>query len=127
MAKYVPVVSFVFAGWLAQLVAAQGVLIPHTDDDRDWRLPRHIRRPDVVQTNYSIQELAIDARIENQVARTSITQTFVNQGNRQIESQFVFPVPYDGAIDQLTFMVDGKAAAIDRPEVGLFASNSQYT
>ena len=25
-----------------------------------------------------------------------------------IQAQFVFPLPYDGAIDRLTFMVDGK-------------------
>ena len=32
----------------------------------------------------------------------------MNTGSRQLEVQFVFPLPYDGAIDQMTLMVDGK-------------------
>jgi Ca-activated chloride channel family protein len=41
------------------------------------------------------------------VARTQVSQSFVNTGSRQMEVSFVFPLPYDGAIDSLTFMVDG--------------------
>ena len=44
----------------------------------------------------------------DQVARVSVSQSFVNTGSRQMEVSFVFPLPYDGAIDSMTFMVDGK-------------------
>ncbi len=58
--------------------------------------------------SYKIKELSVQARIDDQVARTQVTQSFVNTGSRQMEVSFVFPLPYDGAIDRLTFMVDGK-------------------
>jgi Ca-activated chloride channel family protein len=57
---------------------------------------------------YKIKELAVNARILDQVGRVQVSQTFVNTGSRQMEVSFVFPLPYDGAIDQLTFLVDGK-------------------
>jgi len=44
----------------------------------------------------------------DQVGRVQVSQSFVNTGSRQMEVSFVFPLPYDGAVDQLTFMVDGK-------------------
>ncbi|MBN1912037.1 MAG: VWA domain-containing protein, partial [Pirellulales bacterium] len=37
-----------------------------------------------------------------------VSQTFVNTGSQQMEVSFVFPLPYDGAIDRMTLMVDGK-------------------
>ncbi len=70
-----------------------------------WR--RSIPAPQPVNS-YKIKELTVNARIMDQVARTQVTQTFVNTGSRQMEVQFVFPLPYDGAVDGLTFMVDGK-------------------
>jgi Ca-activated chloride channel homolog len=57
---------------------------------------------------YKIKELAVDARVAGQVAQVQVSQTFVNVGTQQMEVRFVFPLPYDGAIDRLTFMVDGK-------------------
>ena len=37
-----------------------------------------------------------------------VSQTFVNSGSTVLEVSFLFPLPYDGAIDQMTLMVDGK-------------------
>ena len=37
-----------------------------------------------------------------------VSQTFVNTGSRPLEVSFVFPLPYDGAIDQMTLLIDGK-------------------
>jgi Ca-activated chloride channel family protein len=42
------------------------------------------------------------------VAQVQVSQSFVNTGSAQMEVSFVFPLPYDGAIDRMTFMVDGK-------------------
>jgi Ca-activated chloride channel family protein len=92
-------------------VLAQGVLIP--DDQQQipgFRIPRfrpHIP-PAPERDSYRISELSIDASVQEQVAQTQVSQTFVNTGKRQMEVSFVFPLPYDGAIDQLNFMVDGK-------------------
>ena len=93
---------------------AQGLLIVH-HHHHPVPLPRpviHIHprppRPAVPTMTYKIKELLIQARVTDQIARVQVSQTFVNTGNRQMEVSFVFPLPYDGAIDQLTLMVDGK-------------------
>lgn len=98
--------GFLMAAGAATDSFGQGLLL-----DREHRLPRPIPRPEVPQSSYRIKELIVNARIEDQVARTQVTQTFVNTGNRTMEVCFAFPLPYDGAIDQLTFMVDGKEFA----------------
>jgi len=87
----------------------QGLLIVNNSSE-PVPLPRPIigRRPIPAPISYKIKELAVQARIKDQVARTQVTQSFVNTGSRQMEVSFIFPLPYDGAIDRLTFMVDGK-------------------
>jgi len=91
---------------LASSAFAQGVLIVV---DRPTPLPRVIRRPTPPPpASYKIKELSVHSRIQDQVAQVQVTQSFVNTGSRQMEVCFVFPLPYDGAIDSLTFMVDGR-------------------
>ncbi|MFO0871324.1 MAG: VIT domain-containing protein [Pirellulales bacterium] len=97
------------AGW------AQGFLV--VDSDPGFRLPRPpgviphpsppVPRPQPPQS-YQIKQLSIQGSLTDQVARLQITQTFVNTGSVPIEASFVFPLPYDGAVDRLTFLVDGK-------------------
>lgn len=80
----------------------QGVLV----SDEAFPLPRpHITTP--AQTSYRVSQLKIEGRVHDQLADIQVSQTFHNCGNRVIEAQFVFPLPEDGAIDQLTLMVDG--------------------
>ena len=100
---------------MASQALAQGVLIvidpPHpTPLPRPyyWIPPRPPVPPPEPPASYKIKELALQARIVDQVARVQVSQSFVNTGSRQMEVSFVFPLPYDGAVDQLTFMVDGK-------------------
>jgi Ca-activated chloride channel family protein len=95
------------------LAAAQGVLVV-VDPEQRVPLPRpivpHLRHPRPVPppVSYKIKELSVQARLVDQVARVQVSQSFVNTGSRQMEVSFVFPLPYDGAIDQLTLLVDGK-------------------
>lgn len=96
---------------------AQGVLIVERTTER-IRLPRPIRPPGpwprpprpVVPpvATYTIDSLEINTKIEGQVAQVQVAQTFLNESKRTLEVSFIFPLPYDGAIDQLTLMVDGK-------------------
>jgi Ca-activated chloride channel family protein len=110
------------AVFVAQLLAAtsppaqaQGVLII-TDHPHPVPLPRPIPpwprpprpTPPTPPISYKIKELAYNAKITDQIAQVQVTQTFVNTGSQQVQAQFVFPIPYDGAIDRMTFMVDGK-------------------
>ena len=91
----------------------QGVLIV-INPPEPVPLPRPIPprpfppRPSPPPMSYRIKELDYHARITDQVAQVSVTQSFVNTGSRQMEVAFVFPLPHDGAIDRMTFMVDGK-------------------
>ena len=92
---------------MAQVAGAQGFLISH---DHSHRMPRPwpLPTPDPSVMTCQVKELSIQARLKDQVAQVQVSQTFLNTGSRQLEAQFVFPLPYDGAIDKLTLMVDGQ-------------------
>ncbi len=102
----------VVAGVLASPSAGlgQGFLIGPHPMPRPWRHPRpphpHPRpRP---AASYQVTSLSVKARVGNQIARVEVEQTFVNRGSRVLEASFIFPLPYDGAVDRMTFMVDGE-------------------
>jgi Ca-activated chloride channel family protein len=100
------VLSMVMSLLLAASAAAQGLMVVI-----DRPLPRPIIRPVPPPrpvATYKIKELIVNSRITDQVARVQVSQSFVNTGSRQMEVTFVFPLPYDGAIDSLTLLVDGK-------------------
>jgi len=96
-------------GFCATAAQAQGLLVV-IDPDQPVPLPRPIVQPQSTPppTAYKIKELAVQAKLVDQVARVQVSQSFVNTGSRQLEVSFIFPLPYDGAIDRLTLMVDGK-------------------
>ncbi len=108
-----------FAMWAAaaSTVFAQGILVT-VNPEVHVRLPRPIiiwpphpdprPVPPPPPVSYKIKELDVQARLIDQVAQVQVSQTFVNTGSRQMEVAFVFPLPYDGAIDQMTLLVDGK-------------------
>src|SRR5215213_2906568 len=83
---------------------AQGVLI-NVNVNEHIALPRPVvihtarvipvPRP-VPQSTYKIKELSVQVKLQDQV------------GSTQMEVCFVFPLPYDGAVDQLTLLIDGK-------------------
>ena len=104
--------------WWVGLLVLVGLMMPGVawgqgflviiDPDRPIRMPRPMPTPVVQQDCYKIKELGIRAKVVDQVAQVQVSQTFVNTGSRQMEVKFMFPLPYDGAIDQLTLLVDGK-------------------
>jgi Ca-activated chloride channel family protein len=96
---------------LATGAFAQGVLVD-VRVDRAIRLPRPVPRPPHVapapSSSYKIDSLDVNAKLDDQIARVQVSQTFENTGSVPMEVCFMFPLPYDGAIDQLTLLVDGK-------------------
>jgi Ca-activated chloride channel family protein len=64
--------------------------------------------PPPASYKYKIEAIDVNAKLTDQVARVQVTQVFENTGSVQLEASFMFPLPYDGAIDQLTLLVDGK-------------------
>lgn len=94
--------------FLATPCAAQGVLV-WIDPSRPSPLPRPVIRPErPPPMSYRIKELAVHTKLVDQIAQVQVTQQFVNTGSQAMEVSFVFPLPYDGAIDRMTFLVDGK-------------------
>jgi Ca-activated chloride channel family protein len=95
----------------ASSALAQGVLID-IRPDHAIRLPRPIPIPPrpIPQppSSYKIESIDVDAKLNDQVARVQVSQTFENTGSTTMEVSFMFPLPYDGAIDQLTLLIDGK-------------------
>ena len=99
--------AFVAFQLLAVTAWAQGVLVV-VHPREPVPLPRPVMPREMPPMSYKIKELAVNARLLDQVARVQVSQSFVNTGSQQMEVSFVFPLPYEGAIDQLTFLVDGK-------------------
>ncbi len=74
-----------------------------------WNHPRPQPTPTPVpESTYKIKSLDVNVRLSEQVAKVQVSQSFVNTGSRLMEVSLVFPLPYDGAIDQLTLLIDGK-------------------
>ncbi len=91
-----------------QLANAQGFLI---EPIHPRPLPRWIVRPVETfseVTPYKIESLSISATLNSSIAKVDVSQTFKNEGTSTIETSFVFPLPYDGAIDSMTLLVNGK-------------------
>ena len=101
--------SFLLAltAFCPQLVCAQGFLI---EPINPRPLPRWIVRPVPIEesTPYKIESLEVAATLSDSVAKVDVSQTFKNEGSSTIETAFVFPLPYDGAIDSMTLLVNGK-------------------
>ena len=96
--------------------SAQGLLVV-VDPNEHVRLPRPIiiwprpfptPQPTPPPMSYKIKELDVQARLVDQVAQVQVSQTFVNTGSQPMEVSFVFPLPYDGAVERMTLMIDGR-------------------
>lgn len=89
----------------------QGLLI-NIEPTQHVRLPRPymvvVPAPTPPPASYKIHEIDVHVKLQEQIARVQVSQSFVNTGSTQMEVCFMFPLPYDGAIDQLTLLVDGK-------------------
>jgi len=50
----------------------------------------------------------VTVSIANQIATTSVDLEFVNEGNGLAEGTFIFPLPGEAAVDQLTMYINGQ-------------------
>ncbi len=111
--KQIVWILFVLFGFIT-LAHAQGVLVSETPA----RLPRPViiimpphppipPRPEPV-LSYKISALEVNASLKDLAATVNLSQTFVNTGSAQMEVSFVFPIPYDAAVEEFTLLVDGK-------------------
>lgn len=110
-AKFAVLWSVFFFATATHPVFSQGFL---TEVKRPLPVPpTSVPAPPRPSTERSIrlESLSVDAEIENSVAQVVLSQTFNNVGSTTFEASFIFPLPYDGAVDSLTFLVEGQEFA----------------
>ncbi|HWE36813.1 MAG TPA: VIT domain-containing protein [Isosphaeraceae bacterium] len=67
------------------------------------------RRPNMpLARTFEVREVAVDARVRDQVAEVRVSQTFHNPGSFPIDAEYLFPMPDEGAIQDFVLMVDGR-------------------
>ncbi len=59
-------------------------------------------------TYLSVKNHNVTVTIENQVARTHVDETFINDSAYALEGTYIFPLPDDAAISNFAMWVDGK-------------------
>jgi Ca-activated chloride channel family protein len=89
------VAAIVVTGPLLVSARGQGIIV-----DRRPRVP--------IAHSYEIREVTIDSRVRDQVAEVQVSQTFHNPGSFDLETEFLFPLPEEGAIQNFVLMVDGR-------------------
>ncbi len=72
--------------------AAQGIIIPNEPDLPPLALHKH----------------KVKVEIDRQAATTTVEQVFVNNTDRQLEAQYVFPIPKGATMSKFTMLVNGK-------------------
>jgi len=67
------------------------------------------RRPQIeLRGSYEVKAVDVDGTVRDQVAEVQVRQTFHNPGARGLEVEYLFPIPRDAAVSDLTLIVDGK-------------------
>lgn len=59
-------------------------------------------------TYLTVKNHHVTVTIENQIARTRVDQTFINESSYALEGTYIFPLPEDAAISEFAMWVDGK-------------------
>lgn len=71
--------------------------------------PATVVRPSSTCPTYlSVKNHNVTVTIDNQIARTHVDETFINDSSFQLEGTYIFPLPDDAAISDFAMWVDGK-------------------
>jgi Ca-activated chloride channel family protein len=87
---------------VSQQTRAAGLLVP---DD--------VKLPPLAMVNHKVT-----VAIEDQVAATTVEQTFRNHTDRPLEATYLFPVPKGATVNRFTMWVDGKETAGELLDAG---------
>ena len=73
---------------------------------RGLLVPDDVKLPPLAMVNH-----LVNVRIEDQVAVTTVEQTFRNHTDRALEATYLFPIPKGASVNKFTMWVDGKETA----------------
>lgn len=109
--KYFAAMFFIGLGALfsAQIVMAQGVIVPIVCDIRPCRPPRPpIPRPQPLPNVLPVKSIKLDTKINGQVATTHVEQVFRNDTPYTLEGTYFFPIPENASITEFAIWENGK-------------------
>ena len=90
-------------------LAAQGITIDRRPPRPD-PIVRPMPRPVPLQS-IRIKSHAVETAVDGQGATTTVTQTFFNPNNRELEGTYLFPLPAEAAINKFEMTMNGKMVA----------------
>ncbi len=88
--------------------AAVSIFMTLVQDSRSQGFLVDRRSHVAVGRAFEVREVTLDARIRDQVADVQVSQTFHNPGSIVLESEYLFPLPEEGAVQNFVLLVDGK-------------------
>ncbi len=70
---------------------------------RGLLVPDDVKLPPLAMVNH-----IVNVKIEDQVAITTVEQTFRNHTDRNLEATYLFPIPKGASVNKFTMWIDGK-------------------
>lgn len=71
--------------------------------------PDRIILPPNMEAAVALTDYAVDTSIKDNIATTTITQTYKNASSQTLEARYLFPLPADANFSSFTLTVNGKA------------------
>ena len=103
--------AWAFGVMLAGAASAQVIIIeppwpgpPHPVPPRWPEPPREIR----IERPFEMTDYTVDARIVDQMAEVRVNQTLYNPNSRDLEVDYLFPLPETGTVQDFVLLADGQ-------------------
>ncbi|HEY9687910.1 MAG TPA: VIT domain-containing protein [Coleofasciculaceae cyanobacterium] len=82
---------------------------PETAIERVTIFPDRIIMPPQADASVALEGYSVETSIRDNLATTTITQTYKNNSSRTLEARYLFPLPADANFSSFTLTVNGKA------------------
>ncbi|MCP4581425.1 MAG: VWA domain-containing protein [candidate division Zixibacteria bacterium] len=89
---------------MASIASADGVLIPVLPQP----IPVNWRPYITPKANFNVKYHEVNVEIDDPVALTKIDQVFTNPYNRELEANYIFPIPENAAISRFVAWLNGR-------------------
>lgn len=91
----------------SQITDTRTIAIPTSDEI--YLMPWRIIAPRSATPVIELKKYKVDVSVKDNIATTSIDQTFVNRSNRTLEAKYLYPLPEDANFSTFTLTINGKA------------------